>query len=161
MLGLIGTSVPGTLAYLTDMQEAVNRCSFTDTNIRIEEDFEPPDDPGPGTVISKSPRLINESEIPVYVRITAHFSNDQAENFCMPLEIHPSWSLHSDGYYYYDSPLGPGESTQSLFDQIEIREDADSDALVPFDLLIYAEAIQCYDMNEQEAWAFYEKKGLS
>ena len=159
-LTLIGTSVPVTMAYLTDTQEAVNELGFTNNSIRIEEEFEPPENPGPGTEIKKSPKLINESDIPVYVRMSARFTDDQAEQFCLPLEINDGWEQHTDGYYYYHKKLDPGESTTALFNRLEIRKDAEADTLVPFDLLIYAESVQCDDMTEQEAWAFYEKAGL-
>lgn len=157
MFAVLSASIPAAFAYLTDMDQKENRIGFTENEIRIEEDFEPPTDPKPGTVIRKSPRLVNESEIPVYVRMSARFTNEEAESFCLPLEIRSGWELHADGYYYYADKLDPGETTASLFDQVVIRQDVNVSQLVPFDLLIYAESVQCLGDSKEEAWAYFEK----
>lgn len=158
MLALAAASVPGTLAYLTDADQKGNQVRFTENDIRIDEEFDPPVNPGPGTVIKKSPRIMNESKVPVYVRVSARFSDDQAEAFCLPLVINEGWELRGDGYYYYGKVLGAGEATSTLFDQVVIRSDTDSSSLVPFDLLIYAESVQSQDMSQEEAWEFFEKR---
>ena len=157
MLAFIGNSISGTLAYLTDKEQTENLTGFTENDIRIEEEFVPPVNPGPGTVIKKSPRLVNESDIPVYVRMSAHFSDSKAEEFCLPLEINAEWELHEDGYYYYTSKLESGEATSALFNQVVIRSDIDREQLCSFDLLIYAESVQSQDMSQEEAWAYFQK----
>ena len=156
-LALVCVSVSGTIAYLTDSEQKENLTGFTDNTIHLEEDFVPPVNPGPGTVIKKSPRIVNESEIPVYVRLSARFSDDQAESFCLPLEINAGWELQPDGYYYYSRALTAGEKTSALFDEVVIRAETDKEDLVPFDLLIYAESVQSYGMTQEEAWTYFEK----
>lgn len=145
-----------TMAYLTDQKEAVNEISPTENQIRIEESFDPPDELKPGITIPKSPRLFNESEIPVYVRMSVHFSDSAAEAFCEPLSIKNGWSRHSDGYYYYVHPLASKERSEALFDAVKIKDSISSKDLIPFELLVYAESVQAEGFaSAEEAWDYY------
>ena len=149
-------SVSFTYAYLTDEKLAMNTISPTDNRIRIEEDFDPPDEIKPGTVISKSPRIVNDSEIGVYVRMAVYFSDSDAEKVCEPLQIREGWELHTDGYYYYVNILESGEYTASLFDEVKIRGEISEQELIPFDITVYAESVPAsgYE-NAQLAWKSY------
>ena len=150
---VLGGSVSVTYAYLTGWDFAGNDLGMTENEIHIEEKFEPPDDPGPGTVITKSPCIVNDSAIPVYVRASVRFSNSEAESFCMPLDISSRWQKNEDGYYYYDTSLSPGERTVPMFETISIKEEIAAEDLVPFDVLVYAESVQCFDSTMEEAWS--------
>ena len=74
-------------AYLIDRQETVNRIKIVENKTHIEEEFDPADDPGPGSVIKKKPCIVNDSVIPVYVRVRVVFSNLDAQAQCEPLKI--------------------------------------------------------------------------
>ena len=50
-------------AYLIDRQETVNRIKIVENKTHIEEEFDPPADPGPGSVIKKKPCIVNDSVI--------------------------------------------------------------------------------------------------
>ncbi len=154
-LALIGSTVCVTYAYLTGQDQAENLIGITENEIHIEEEFDPPADPGPGTVIKKAPRIVNDSEVGVYVRASVCFSDSAAEQFCEPLAVNEDWRLAADGYYYYDDVLAPGETTGTIFDRVVIREDAEAEELVPFDLLVYAESVQTFGRTQEEAWAYY------
>ena len=150
-----GSSAVGTYAYLTDQDKAENELGVTENEIHIEETFDPPDDPKPGTAITKAPAVVNDSQVSVYVRMTARFSNSDAEAFCLPLEINSHWVKQSDGYYYYDKILSAGEKTEPLFEKITIRSDIAAEELIPFDVLVYAESVQSYGLTMEEAWSFF------
>ena len=85
-------------AYLIDRQETVNRIKIVENKTHIEEEFDPPADPGPGSVIKKKPCIVNDSVIPVYVRVRVVFSNLDAQAQCEPLKIKDSWKTGEDGY---------------------------------------------------------------
>lgn len=151
----VGSSAAGTYAYLTDQDRAENELSVTENEIHIEENFNPPDDPKPGSVITKAPAVVNDSKVGVYVRISVKFSDSKAENLCLPLTINEHWEKKSDGYYYYDQVLAAGERTEALFEKIVIRNDISADELIPFDVLVYAESVQSHDMTAEEAWDYF------
>ena len=144
-----------TFAYLTDSDLAENKVSLTENEIHIEEEFVPPEEVTPGTVITKKPRIVNDSKIPVYVRMAVHFTDSAAEAFCEPFLIDSGWELRTDGYYYYKNVLNPGQKTSALFTTVKIKENAAAEELIPFDLLVYAESVQADGMSEEEAWKFY------
>ena len=83
-------------AYLIDRQETVNRIKIVENKTHIEEEFDPPADPGPGSVIKKKPCIVNDSVIPVYVRVRVVFSNLDAQAQCEPLKIKDSWKTGED-----------------------------------------------------------------
>lgn len=151
----VGGTITVTYAYLTDQDRADNEISVTENEIHIEEEFEPPDDPKPGSVITKSPVIVNDSAVSVYVRMSAKFSNSAAEGFCIPPEIHDRWQKNTDGYYYYDTALSPGEKTVPLFEKIIIRDDVSQEELTPFDVLVYAESVQAYELSREAAWSLF------
>lgn len=150
-----GSSAVGTYAYLTDQDRAENELSVTENEIHIEEAFDPPDDPKPGTVITKAPVVVNDSKVNVYIRMSVKFSDSDEEALCLPLEINGHWMKQSDGYYYYDKALAMGEKTEPLFEKITIRNDIPEEELIPFDVLVYAESVQSYGLTMDEAWRFF------
>ena len=110
-----------TYAYLTDDDVKQNEIRAAENKVHIEEEFEPPEDPQPGDVIVKKPWVVNDSKIPVYVRIRVCFSDSRGESQCEPLQIHRKWSLQEDGYYYYENVLAAGEKTEPLFESIQLK----------------------------------------
>lgn len=150
-VGITGAVV---YAYLIDYKEVVNQIEIAENKTHIEEEFEPPEKPEPGQVIKKKPRIQNDSEIPVYVRVWVAFSDSRAMEQCEPLHINASWILDSDGYYYYQKKVLPGTDTDTVFDNIVIKENVKKQDLVPFDILVYEEAIQAEGFaSAKEAFA--------
>ena len=64
---LAGAAGSMVYAYLIDRQETVNRIKIVENKTHIEEEFDPPADPGPGSVIKKKPCIVNDSVFPWFV----------------------------------------------------------------------------------------------
>lgn len=139
-----------TYAYLTDDDVKQNEIRAAENKVHIEEEFEPPKDPQPGDVIVKKPWVVNDSKIPVYVRIRVCFSDSRGESQCEPLQIHRKWSRQEDGYYYYENVLAAGEKTEPLFERIQLKPDLIKEEICPFDLLVYTESVQAYGFTNAE-----------
>ena len=125
-------------------------------NIHIEEDFQPPADPGPGTVFIKKPAVYNDSTADCYVRMWVFFSDSAAEDLVKPLTIDPGWSLGDDGAWYYAEKLESGKYTSPVFSSVEFQDSASQeeiDAVLPFDILVYAESVTAGNMSLQTAWS--------
>lgn len=148
-----GISGAGVYAWLIDTKEAENIVRFVQNDIHIEEEFEPPTDPTPGDVIVKKPSIVNDSVIPVFVRARICFTDSDAQAQFEPLAIREDWSLENDGYYYYRKKVGAGESTTNIFDNIVIKNTVKKEELIPFDILVYSEAVQALNYaSPQEAF---------
>lgn len=145
--GITGSVV---YAYLVDQKEKVNQIKIAENQSHIEEEFDPPTDPKPGQIIKKKPCIINDSEIPVYVRAMVKFSNSAAEEQCEPLLINTQWKKGKDGYFYYQEEVPPKEKTKTLFDNIVIKSTTIKENLVPFDILVYEESVQSEGFSSAE-----------
>ncbi len=135
--------VTGSGAYLTDAREKVNVLLAADTKIRIDENFEPPQDPVPGSWFVKEPRIVNDSSVACYVRARICFSSLEGESCCQPLQLNEGWMRAADGYWYYDRLLAGGQATEPLFSRVTFRGDISQEELeaaLPFDIFVYAEA---------------------
>lgn len=149
---ILAAGVYTSYAYLTAQDDVDNMFDAAEVDITVDEDFKP-EPPEPGKVIKKAPRVRSSSDADCYVRMRYAFTDSAAEAICEPLEINPGWSRKSDGYYYWNGSIGPGEETGTLFDHIQVKEGITKDGMIPFDILIYAEAVQTGGMTAEEAWA--------
>ena len=148
---ILGAGAGISLAYLTDADQTVNRFSAVDTKIQMEEEFDPPGEITPGTIITKKPMVTNTSGAACYVRANIWFTSSDAQNLCEPLAISSGWEKRQDGWYYWKMALSPNTSTAPLFEQIRIRSDAKEECPA-FDVLIYAEAVGCAGQEAEDAW---------
>ena len=77
----------------------------------------------PGDIVSKQVSVENVCSHPFYLRVKlVSGSTNQAltPDECLKLDIDTAnWTLR-DGYYYYNRILQPGETTETLFTQVEI-----------------------------------------
>ncbi|MDO4523151.1 MAG: SipW-dependent-type signal peptide-containing protein [Eubacteriales bacterium] len=149
---VLGAGVGTSYAYLTAEDEVNNEFSVSETGITITEEFDPPKELRPGQVITKKPWIVSSSNVDCYVRAMVRFSDSRAESFCEALEIQEGWEPAEDGYYYWKEKLAPGETTGALFETVRLREDTEKEELVPFELLVYAEAVQCGELEASDAW---------
>ena len=122
----------------------------TEVNVHIEEDFTTPSDPKPGDQISKKPRVVNDSNVNCYVRMRVNVTN---EDLLDPISVNSGWTLKSDGFYYWNSVLKPGEKTGNLFENVRIKSDALKEDIHDLDVLVYAEAVQAGSNSADSAWA--------
>lgn len=141
-----------TCAYLIADDSAENTLSGSKVETTIVEEFERPDDPGPGTVIKKVPRIHSDSDVDCYVRARVEFTND-GDSLCDPLKINEGWALAEDGYFYWRDALSPGQDTGPLFETVKFRADIAAEDIQSFDILVYAEAVQARGVDADQAWA--------
>lgn len=154
---MLGASFGITYAYLISDDTEINAFTVGETVIEVEEDYDPPEKLEPGISINKKPWVENTGNLPCFVRMRADFSDSKAEAFCEPLDINTEdWEYNSsDGYYYYNKLLKPGEKTSHLFTQIVIKADSELQDMIDFDVPVYAEARQQGEYSADEymkAW---------
>lgn len=101
-------------------------------------------------MVTKEVNVVNNSDIPVYVRMRAEVSNS---DLLGPLSINDGWTLKSDGFYYYSRALEPRGRSGNLFDSVTIKKSALKEELKNLDVLVYAEAVQAGNLSMDEAWA--------
>lgn len=147
---ILGVGAGVSYAYLTARDDAANRFGVSAVDITVDEKFEPPGEVPPGKVIVKAPRICSSSDIDCYVRAAVHFTDSDAKDYCEALVINPGWQAGEDGYYYWQERLQPGQKTGTLFDCVTVRQDAGE--IPPFDIYVYAEAVQCGKNTIKEAW---------
>lgn len=152
MAAVLAAGAYTSYAYLTAQDDVDNTFDVAEVDITVQEDFEP-EPPEPGKLIRKAPRVRSSSDTDCYVRMRYAFTDSDAEALCEPIEINQGWSQKSDGYYYWDGAVGPGEETGTLFDHIQVKDGITKDDIIPFDILVYAEAVQAAGMNAEESWA--------
>lgn len=127
--------VSGTLAYFTDNDEKTN--TFTVGNVSIvltepkwdAEGAAEALDAYPGEPLAKDPTVTNDGKNPCFVRIAItgldQFVETYGEDAMIKYRtdyvvdaLSADWTLHTDGYYYYNKVLAAGATTDALFDQI-------------------------------------------
>ena len=141
-----------TCAYLTARDSVENTFDVSEVDITVEEGFEPTP-PEPGKAIKKAPKIRSGSDTDCYVRMRYEFTSSDAEKLCEPVKVNPGWTKKSDGYYYWNGIVKPGEETGTLFDRIQIKSGIAKEELIPFDILVYAEAVQAKGQSLESAWA--------
>lgn len=149
---ILGVGAGTSYAYLTGTDDVENRFLASKTEISVEENFTPVPELSPGLVITKAPRVLSASSTPCYVRMRVSFSDRDAEAFCESLSINQGWTKKEDGYYYWEEPLEPGQQTGTLFDSVTIKAETDKEDLKPFDVYVYAEAVQGRNADQESAW---------
>ena len=155
-----------TYAYLIAQDEAENYFIVGENTIEVSEEFDPPEKLEPGVEFAKKPVIENTGNLPCFIRARADFSDSAAKVFCEDLNIDTeNWEYDSsDGYYYYKSAVKPGGKTTALFTTVKVKEDATQDAMIDFDILVYAESVQhdshggdCPAGEYKTAWEKYLK----
>lgn len=150
VVGALGSGAAFTSAYLISGDKEVNSFNATKVDMGIEEDYNKPSNPQPGDVISKKPRAVNNSSIDVYVRMRAEVSN---ADLLEPIVANSGWTLKSDGFYYYNKVLKPGEKTNNLFESVTIKKNCIKEEIKDLSVQVYAEAVQAGTLSADQAWA--------
>lgn len=153
------------IAYLSDHDEASNPVTVGSNTIEIDEEFEPPAELEPGTVYAKSPKVVNTGDMDCYVRMSVHYSNEEASQFTSIDFNTTDWQFNpDDAYYYYLYVLAPGETTIPLFTTVTTLTQIDNgdgtftpvtpEDLIDYEIIVYAESVQAADFdNPWDAWA--------
>ncbi len=130
----------GTLAYYTADATAHNVITTGNVDIEIREDFDPETAKGiaPGTTVPKVVAVANTSTtaegdawVRVEVQVTASAqgkelpANIEVNGKLQPVAMIDCnteyWVDGQDGYYYYKTPVAPGETTQPLFKNVRLN----------------------------------------
>lgn len=150
--------VGGTMAYLYASDAAVvNEFKLADVDTEIEED------PAGGDPAQKTPTVLNQGDSEVYVRaravvVTRNDSSVPVSESDVKIRYNDSqpfdgdrknqwqdtsayWKIDNDGWFYYTAPLKKGESTEPLFDGVEILTKWDKPNDVKFDIYVYHESV--------------------
>lgn len=154
-----------TLAYYTIIGTATNVVTSGDIQLMIHEktaDGQDFPEEGvfviPGDIVSKIVTVENVCGHPFWLRVRLFSSatNDtlSAED-CLALDLNTeTWTLHSDGYIYYNSILQPGEVTTPVFTQVEIvgQYVSQSHMGTTLSLTVNAQAVQSEHNPAEHPW---------
>ena len=116
VLLLLGAAVGSTVAFLTDKTELVkNSFEYAKVSCEVTENF---------TNNKKdNVRVKNTGTTDAYIRATyvvnwvyaqgnISSSDPAGYKYTLTANLNNSWTKGSDGYFYYTSPIAPGDSTQ-------------------------------------------------
>lgn len=132
----IAIAAVGTLAYFNAEDTAHNVITSGSVKIRLDEwadqgctqPFEDQTGVMPGTAATKIVEVANTGKSPAWVRVSVAVSVTAADGETplpsAPVELDfnkQDWTDGGDGFYYYNSPLAPGESTAPLFTQVSFH----------------------------------------
>ena len=97
---------------------------------------------------TKNPKVknIGDSDAIVRVRIEITPSSQKDNLEFIDQDNQSQWKQEDDGYYYYQNVLKAGEETDTLFDQVKIK---DIEKMEDFDIIVYHEAIQTIVYDEK------------
>ena len=119
-----------TLAYYTTIGKATNVVSSGSIQLQIHETTADGSDfPAegvyviPGDIVSKKVSVENVCDHPFYLRVKLVSSTTNealTPDDCLKLDIDTQNWTYMNGYYYYNKILQPGETTPTLFTQVEI-----------------------------------------
>ena len=164
---LIVSGISTTMLYIIDAQKETNRIVIGYNEIDIKEEFDPPPELKQGdNIYKKAVSIKNTGNTEAYVRVFADFSskeiadisqisNDNGETYSSLSSFTPSngWVHGNDTYYYYTTPLAPGESTSALFTNVKTTFE-NADEIQQYELIVYAESVQTKDLNGENAEEF-------
>lgn len=146
-------TIGGTMAWLTASPNGLTN-TFTPANVEIKVAEEYTNN------IKKNVGVENKSDVPVYVRATVVVNwLDANDNVCADTHTDDftftwpsSWTLGSDGYYYYHQPLAAGDKAEIIGESgVALVEDGNCKMQVTF----LAQAVQAEPDDAVEyAWDF-------
>ena len=125
LIFLSSLAIGGTLAYvLTNSSSLTNSFVTADMSCEIVEDF------SNGTE-KRNVCVKNTGDAPAYIRVKLlpYWYDKQEENIVAMSAWAPlftagnGWVQGQDGYYYYVSPVKPGECTAVLISSISLKQD--------------------------------------
>lgn len=139
------TIASGTMAYYTSKDKAHNVITSGNIEIELVETTDRLDGQGqplpfedvsgvmPGTTVSKIVQVKNTGEADAYIRVRIETRIDLATGNNADPDYEPmrieyatgnnaaSWT-EKDGYFYYNSPVAPGELTKPLFSEVYFKK---------------------------------------
>lgn len=128
-------------AYLSDTKQADNVYSVGSNEIEIVEVYREVEEIKPGMLINKDVSVKNIGKNDCRVRVLVLYSDCEAENYSTIDYNLKDWQQGEGGYYYYSSILPAGATTESLFTEVKVSDDADAESIKGFEIYVYAESI--------------------
>lgn len=158
VIGIFGTTA--TFAVIKATTNTVtNTFEAGDVKTRIDEEVDPTVEKN--STVKKTPKITNEGKSDAFVRARITISPEKTDvtllagtwngkNFTKTSEALKGnknalfdaddngygWYLADDGWYYYNTPIAKGKSTETLFDAVKVGK-VDKN----FDITIYQEAV--------------------
>ena len=133
---------------------------YVDVTAEPDEPEDPVFTPNPEDgKIGKNPTVQNTGVVPVWVRV--RLAGGGLDNFDITINT-DDWVPDGD-YYYYKYPLAtttPDNVTNSLFNEMKLKEDVDYSEMEPpyaeLDIAVYSESVQ-YNSGDTGAIAAFQK----
>ena len=164
MLAILGA---GTIAYFTAEGRARNVITTGSINITVVEQqkgengttVEYPKEPitnvMPGAEISKIVTIRNDGKSTAWIRVKVGteiklVGEGKADASLVVLNFDDKNWTEKDGYYYYNKPVGPTESTTALFDTVKFDPRMGNEYQnCTVNINIYAQAVQTANNNPE------------
>lgn len=166
---LLACSVGTLQAYFTDSDSKNNKISPQKNEIKVVEEFNPPDSLVENSTFVKKPTVKCTEGVDCYVRIYCEFNDSNVAKFASMDWNTTDWTeKQPDGYYYYKKKISKGEETKPLFTKVSIA-DGTASLLKDFDIIVYAESVQAFNTSTKtfysdyiSAWKYWnaDKEGL-
>lgn len=141
-------AISGTIAWLTDKDEAQNKFTIGNVDIQINEDYDEEEDGTniyPGKEVKKVPTVENIGKNPAYIRVKVAIDSNIAEFLTIDYQLgtdSTQW-FYENGYYYYNSIVAPGDSTDEIFNHFTLSSSyIETNSNTSYKIDVYAEAIQ-------------------
>ena len=146
----------GTIAYFVAEDTAYNVITTDILSLDLEEDTtggEPWPEEGvtgvlPGEEVDKIPYVTNTGEIDFYlratitVRVTAADGSALSDEY-ISMDINHAYWTFKDGYYYYNTIVKPGETTEPLFTKVTFDPQMPNEYMdARIEIEIHVEAVQ-------------------
>ena len=167
---------PSIMAFLSSMTSADNEITTGLNTITLEKTGDFPAMPENGAASSgdAAVKITNTGDVPCYVRLKVIISNDQlaglttlqnldlthwSNKYIDPVGYDTGDNSSYDngsnlyGYYYFEQPLGEGESTTELFNGVNIAAGSTDVMCYNYGISVYAESVQEGDSSSwEDAW---------
>ena len=175
--------VGGTFAWFTSKDTVTNQFATTGTNepgnpdagIKIEEEFQKPENVLPGTETNKDVRVKSTAKYDQFIRVkfekkfiktngdgTKTDVTDKLDtslielnftNYLKDTKAEGTWFEGEDGYYYYIGKVAGGSYTNMLLDSVTLSSKAGNEYKnLEFDVTVVADSIQSSNEAFQD-WA--------
>ena len=175
--------VGGTFAWFTSKDTVTNQFATTgtdepnnpDAGIKIEEEFEKPENVLPGTETNKDVRVKSTAKYDQFIRVkfekkfiktngdgTKTDVTDKLDtslielnftNYLKDTKAEGTWFEGKDGYYYYIGKVAGGSYTNMLLDSVTLSSKAGNEYKnLEFDVTVVADSIQSSNEAFQD-WA--------
>ena len=175
--------VGGTFAWFTSKDTVTNQFATTgtdepnnpDAGIKIEEEFEKPENVLPGTETNKDVRVKSTAKYDQFIRVkfekkfiktngdgTKTDVTDKLDtslielnftNYLKDTKAEGTWFEGEDGYYYYIGKVAGGSYTNMLLDSVTLSSNAGNEYKnLEFDVTVVADSIQSFNEAYKD-WA--------